>query len=130
MNFKKVYLVDDNTTTLFLHQDLIADVLPNSSIITYESSDLFLQDMIKTPKLTEETSLLLLDINMPNKTGYEVLEELEEEFEDLENLNVIMVSSSNLRRDIERSSRFSCIIGFLEKPLTVNNLKTALLGGY
>ncbi len=130
MNFKKVYLVDDNPITLFLHKDILADVLPNSVVVTYSRSELFLQDMINAPELTQESSLLLLDINMPNKTGFEILEELEEEFEDLDNLNVIMVSSSNLRRDIERSSRFNCIIGFLEKPLTVNNLKTTLLGGY
>ncbi len=79
MQFKKVYLVDDNPTTLFLHQDVVSDVLPFSEIISYEDSEFFIKDFLQIPETLKEPVLLLLDINMPIKTGYDLLEELEEE---------------------------------------------------
>ena len=78
MQFKKVYLVDDNPTTLFLHQDVVSDVLPFSEIISYEDSEFFIKDFLQIPETLKEPVLLLLDINMPIKTGYDLLEELEE----------------------------------------------------
>ena len=52
---------------------------------------------------------------MPEKFGYEVMEELEEEIDNLDELYVLILTSSNLVRDRERSSRFPNVIGYIEK---------------
>lgn len=70
-------MVGDNSTTLFLNQDLITGVLINTLIVTHNDSYPFLQDMNNAAELIEETSLLLLDNNMPNKKEYEILKELD-----------------------------------------------------
>tara|TARA_B100001109_G_scaffold255238_1_gene257328 strand:- start:5192 stop:5587 length:396 start_codon:yes stop_codon:yes gene_type:complete len=126
IDFKQVLILDDNETTIFLHQDLIEDVFPNAEVYTYTDSDTFLEDLIKNNTWFESPTLLLLDINMPDKQGYDVLEEMEEEIEDTEELSVLMVTSSNLKRDLERSKRFSNIVGYIEKPLTQVKVRQSL----
>lgn len=126
IDFKQVLILDDNETTIFLHQDLIEDVFPNAEVFTYTDSDIFLEDLIKNNTWFESPTLLLLDINMPDKQGYDVLEEIEEEIEDTEELSVLMVTSSNLKRDLERSKRFSNIVGYIEKPLTQVKVRQSL----
>ncbi|MGL4595894.1 MAG: response regulator [Bacteroidia bacterium] len=123
MNFKTIAILDDNPTTIFYNLDVVSDLYPESKILTFEDPRQFIDTYIKTLHATNEPLLLLLDISMPDCLGYEVLDELEDEFEVLENLFVIMVTSSNQKADVEKSSRYSCIRGYIEKPLTEEKLK-------
>lgn len=125
-NYKYVIIVDDNETTIFLHSDLINDCFPNSELITFTNSQDFINDCLTNNEWFENETLLLLDINMPNKLGYDVLEEIEEEIDDIDLLSVLMVTSSNLKRDVERSERFVAIKGYVEKPLDEQKLRAHL----
>lgn len=129
MNYKTIFLVDDNPTTTFYNQDVISDFSPQSEVLCYENPDNFLQDYSANFVASAQPMLLLLDINMPQKLGYELLDELEEKFDDMDNLHVIMVTSSNLRNDLEKSSKFTNVIGYIEKPLTVEKLTKTFGGG-
>lgn len=126
IEFEHILIVDDNETTIFLHQDLAEELFPKAEIHTYTNTDEFLETIQSNSDWQEKATLLLLDINMPDKLGYEVLEEIEEEVDDTEHLSVIMVTSSNLKRDLERSQRFTNIIGYIEKPLTEKKLRQSL----
>ncbi len=126
MNFKTIAILDDNPTTIFYNLDVVSDVFPESKILTFEDAGQFIDTYIKTLHSTQEPILLLLDISMPDRLGYEVLDELEDEFEVLENLHVIMVTSSNQKADVEKSTRYTCIRGYIEKPLTEEMLKKVL----
>jgi CheY-like chemotaxis protein len=124
--FDAIILVDDNPTTLFYNEDIISEVLPNTEIVTYEKSKTFLDDYLGNKFKDYSNVLLLLDLNMPDYLGYELLEEIEEEMDSLDNLSVIILTSSKLKSDIEKSSRFTQIVGFIEKPVTNQNLKNIL----
>lgn len=130
MSYKTIFLVDDNPTTTFYNQDVIAEFSPDSKIISFENPNEFITNYLSDYKGHSDAILLLLDINMPQKLGYEVLEELEERIEDLDNLHVLMVTSSNLRSDLEKSSRFLSVVGYIEKPLTLEKINKALNGDY
>lgn len=130
MSYKVIFLVDDNPTTIFYNQDVISDFNPESEIHTFENPNDFIKHCSEKYLNNSESMLLLLDINMPQKLGYEVLEELEETYEDFSNLDVLMVTSSNLKTDLEKSSRFTCVLGYIEKPLTVEKLTKALNGEF
>ncbi len=127
-NYDDIILVDDNTTTLFYNLDMINEMSPNAKVHSFDSSDLFLADYKNNLFALNMRLLLLLDINMPNKNGFDVLTELEEENEDISNIDVIMVTSSTLKSDIEKSTRFINIIGYIEKPLTQEKLTNKLNG--
>jgi len=130
MSYKLVFLVDDNPTTIFYNQDVISDFNPEAEIISFENPNDFIKNYGEKYNKSEEAMLLLLDVNMPQKLGYELLEELEENFDDFTNLDVLMVTSSNLKTDLEKSSRFLCVLGYIEKPLTVVKLNKALSGEF
>lgn len=122
MKFEKVILLDDNEITQFYNKDVVLDVFDNIEIHSFIDSDEFLnniENIISDKKLC----LLLLDLNMPKSTGFEILEHLDENLEGLtDNLYVIILTSSNLKADFERSSRFASVINYIKKPLTVDKL--------
>lgn len=130
MKYKLIFLVDDNPTTVFYNKDVISDFDSESEVQSFEDPNDFIKIYAEKYNQNKESMLLLLDVNMPQKLGYEVLEELEETFDDFTNLDVIMVTSSNLKTDLEKSSRFGCVLGYIEKPLTVTKLSKALHGEF
>lgn len=126
IDYRNVIILDDDDTTIFLHQDLVEDVFPNANIFAYTNSNNFLDELAIHDVWFKEDTLLLLDINMPEKNGYDALEELEEKVENTEKLSVLMVTSSNLKRDLERSKRFENIVGYIEKPLAQVKIRQSL----
>lgn len=67
--------------------------------------------------------LLLLDINMPQMTGWEVLNELRDEGESIiKDQRVYMLSSSVHATDIEEAKQYSEVSGFISKPITLEFL--------
>lgn len=117
-----IILVDDNPTTLFYNEDVIQEIYPNTKIISYEKSEDFLKDFLDLKFENYKGILLLLDLNMPDYLGYEVLEEIDEEIDDLDNLSVVILTSSKLKSDTEKASRFPQIKGYIEKPITKGKL--------
>lgn len=130
IEFQRVVIIDDNKTSIFLNQDIVNDCFPKSESLAFNHSEEFLEKYLADEDWQTQNTLLLLDINLPGISGYDVLEELEDNLEELANLYVIMVTSSNLKRDWERSSRFHSVIGYIEKPLTKKNLMHTLDGSY
>ena len=128
-DFKRVVIIDDSETTILLNRHIIDECFPMSEVLSFNNSKDFLALYMKNKSWQNTSMLLLLDIHLPDISGYDVLEELEEDLDDLDDLDhlhVIMVTASNLRRDWERSTRFPYIIGYIEKPLTRKSLGNAL----
>lgn len=128
MTFDRIILLDDNETTIFVNTDVVEELYPNTPIISYTRSEKFVEDALRNKEWFDGPTLLLLDLNMPVKFGYEVLEALENEFEYLDDFHVMILTSSNLMKDLERSSRFPNVIGYIEKPLTPKKLSERLNG--
>jgi CheY-like chemotaxis protein len=127
MKFDKIILVDDNPTTIFYNTDIISDFDKNAQILSFQNELEFLKFIDKENKtLKDENVLLLMDINMPNNTGFEIIAELEENYDTLNNFLTLIVTSSNLKSDYEKATRFQQIKGYIEKPLTVEKLSSVL----
>lgn len=72
---------------------------------------------------SKRIDLLLLDVNMPVLTGWEVLNELRVNGESLLNGNkVYMLSSSVHTADLERAREFQEVAGFISKPISLEVL--------
>ena len=76
----------------------------------------------------ELPSAIVMDLMMPEMTGFEFLEafeELSEQFESLKEVPVFVVSAANAHEDVARCKRFDCVRAFVSKypnALTISNL--------
>jgi CheY-like chemotaxis protein len=123
--YSTLLLVDDNETTLFLNEDVVKDIFPTAEIITYLNAETLLNEFESKFTTAGQQILMFLDLNM-DLSGYDFLQELEDELESLPNLDVIILTSSRLKRDVERANVFGCVKGYIEKPLTVEKIEAVL----
>lgn len=123
MDYHKIIIVDDDSTSVFYAKDVLSEIFFSGEVLSFDKPNDFLIYYNDNKHLFIGKILLLLDINMPLKTGFEVLIEIEEEFDEESNMDVIMVTSSNLKSDIEKASRFINVIGYVEKPLSKKKLE-------
>lgn len=66
---------------------------------------------------------MFLDLNMPIKGGFEVLDELNAKGK---NILVFIITSSSLSADREKCKEYKCVQGFFEKPVRKNDIETVI----
>lgn len=117
---KKVLLIDDDYATNYLHELFLEESGRTEEILVAKSVDEAL-DIIR--KCVEEKSMpeiIFLDINLPARNGWEFIEEYESMINDrnLESL-VVMLSTSENPKDLEKSKDYKLIKEYKIKPLSV-----------
>ncbi|MBW3466838.1 response regulator [Arthrospiribacter ruber] len=82
---------------------------------------------IKISTKQEKHILILLDLNMPIMTGWEFIEKFKSFDESFKNLfKIIILTSSYNPDDIELSNQYEEIVGFENKPLSLEGLKVIM----
>jgi CheY-like chemotaxis protein len=112
----EVLIVDDSDVVLFLHTEILAFSELAKSPITATDGKKALE-FINQNQNKDTHSLVFLDINMPIMDGWEFLEEIQTR-EDVNNIHVVMVTSSINSFDKNKASKYKQVIGFFEKPIT------------
>lgn len=117
---EKIIIIDDNILNNKLCSHLLKKYFPSPlDIVSFTSPEQGIQHILSVTKEKRVTTLLLLDINMPTLSGWEVLEELESFlFESKDSFSVFILSSSVDSRDHERAHASPHVTAILEKPLT------------
>lgn len=122
----RVLLIDDDPLINFVHTEVIAQEWPDWQVRSIESPVKALAMLQQTP-LSEWPDLLLLDLNMPMISGFELLEQIAMVFEQGHRTTTVAVLSSSLfDEDKEKALSFSFVKGFLEKPLQKEALQRLL----
>jgi CheY-like chemotaxis protein len=120
----RVLLVDDNDTDNLIGKRIIeiskfavkVDVI-NSAKKALEFLEQHMQNADQLP------DVLFLDINMPIIDGFEFLERFEKMSETIKNTTrVVILSSSDSEKDIERIADNPRVIKFITKPLKQHDL--------
>ena len=115
-----VMLVDDNDTDNFISKRII-EITKFANRVEVKGSGKAALDYLKENEDTEVNlpSLIFLDINMPIVDGFVFLYEFEK-FNDLvrKKCKVIILSSSDNKRDIDKIVNNNHVIKFITKPLT------------
>lgn len=121
---QRFIIVDDDPINNIFCQTIIEMVFPEAEIQTYTDPETALAFIKSTyTSINAPETVLLLDINMPALTGWEFLDTFEQ-FDSVarDKIKVYMLSSSIDTRDKERASGNKNVLGYLEKPLTVENV--------
>ncbi|MFN5171015.1 MAG: response regulator [Cyclobacteriaceae bacterium] len=115
-----VMLVDDNDTDNFISKRII-EITRFASRVEVKSSGKAALDYLRDNQHTAENlpNLIFLDINMPIVDGFVFLYEFEKFSEMVRNrCKVIILSSSDNKRDIDKIVNNNHVIKFITKPLT------------
>ncbi len=123
--YELIILIDDNDNTLFLNKDIVEDFFLNPKIITFNNPSKFLSEITELQNEFIGKWLVIMDLNMPEYSGYELIEHLEDNDYEMENIEIIILTSSNAKADIEKSKVYRSIIGYLSKPISFNKLEFA-----
>ena len=116
-----ILLVEDNEGDIFLVTEALEEgKIVNKISVTKDGKDAidFLEKKGKYQN-AERPDLILLDINLPKKNGFEVLEHIKSQ-KNLKQIPVIMLTTSSSEKDISMSykNHANC---FITKPVDVEN---------
>ncbi|AWX45575.1 hypothetical protein HME9304_02597 [Flagellimonas maritima] len=123
--YSEIYLVDDEDLVNTINTIHFRKLGLEHKIKSFTNPELALDDL-RFKKDKSQRILILLDINMPEMTGFEFLE-----FMDLENFpttyEVLMVTSSINSADKKKSEEYSRYVkNFISKPLRIEHLESFL----
>jgi len=125
----KVFCIDDDPITLVLSEMVIKKSQFAKEVITAkngkEGLDWFSAyfSRNKAELIQYLPQLIFLDINMPVMNGWDFLEGyLMKYAERLPEIKVVIVSSTVNPEDFLRANRYSIVIDFINKPLTIEGL--------
>ena len=115
-----VMLVDDNDTDNFISKRII-EITNFSARVEVKSSGKGALDYLKESqhRFEDIPNIIFLDINMPVVDGFVFLYEFDKFSELVKNrCKIIILSSSDNKRDIDKIVNDNHVIKFITKPLT------------
>ncbi|MFV8271217.1 response regulator [Flavobacterium sp. GT2N3] len=117
---KKILVVEDNKINMLLVKTLLKSILPGSTIL--EASDG--RKAIKLYK-KEKLDLILMDIQMPHKNGYETTAEIKQ-LKKYNNIPIIALTAGIMQGEKEKCLE-SGMDDYVSKPIIRSNLEKVLL---
>lgn len=105
-----------------MYEDLVEQLEDKSVVASCYQRTSDLLYLLGNPNLAPH--IIIMDPAMPNITGFDLLEVLDEELEEVNNnVDVYLISSSSLKKFRERSLRFHSVVNFLDKPMLLEALR-------
>ena len=122
----KILLVDDNEADNYLHKLIISEAQVAETVVDQPDGKAAIEYLQgEAGKLPPD--LIFLDINMPRMNGWEFLEAYNQLPDEAQKAVVIvMLTTSVFSKDRERAEHLPNFSGFLNKPLTEEDLLRVL----
>jgi CheY-like chemotaxis protein len=117
----RIILIDDDPISTFVTEKLIhKNIKIPCEIFTFDNARDALSNVDKI-----RPNYLFLDLNMPEMTGWDFLEEFKPKNE---NPEIYILSSSVDERDIKKANQYKQVKRYLSKPLIKQYIKS-IFGG-
>ena len=131
MNKKSIWVVDDDA----IYQIIIGKLIQKAGCFSSHSSFPNGKEALNVlKKITDDNeanllpNIILLDINMPIMDGWEFMEEIKELKSNItKHIHIYIVSSSISVEDKNKAKTFTDIMGYIPKPITVDELISVVL---
>lgn len=115
-----VLISDDDPVTLFLHQVMVKKSELSAYPLSFSGGGQTL-DYLDNYLSPDKPGLILLDINMPEVTGWQLLDAiLIKPYVD--RIYVVMITSSIEINNRKQAGSYKQVIGHMEKPVSANQL--------
>ncbi len=122
VKYALVMLVDDNPMDNMVNGQLITNSAFSKKIKSFETGKSMLE-FLKSADIVELPELIFLDIIMPVMDGFQFMDEFEKLDESIrKKCKVVMLSSSDSFKDLNRANKNKLVRKFLNKPLTIEML--------
>ena len=125
---KKIAVIDDDEVFQLIVEKQIEMKRIDCEILKFfngEEAIQYLRDNTNNPDLLPE--LIMLDVNMPIKDGWEFLEDYNNLSDEIkQHIQLYMVTSSVIQSDIDRATSNRNILDFVSKPITNQRLESML----
>jgi CheY-like chemotaxis protein len=115
MSKKKILVVDDSRTALFMVTTILRK--ERYELVTANDGEQALEMAV-----AEHPDLILMDVIMPNKTGFEACRELKRR-EDTKSIPVILVTTRGEGENVEAGFQSGCN-DYVTKPINAQELLT------
>lgn len=115
-----ILIVDDNS----LIREVVSKALQEEGCTVYEAEDG--EGALKVAKLLHHLDLILLDVNLPKKNGFEVVKGLKQE-ESLSEIPVIMLTRRVDDQDVAKGLS-SGAVDYIAKPFRVEDMVRRVMG--
>ncbi len=121
--YAKILLLDDNPVDNLVNRKLIQTSRFSDTILAYESGYDVLTYLRNEP-LEQLPDIIFLDIIMPKMDGFQFLDEFATlPGEIRERVRIVMLSTSDSFKDLNRANKNRYVCRFLNKPLTPEMLQ-------
>ena len=122
----KVLLIEDNHADVRIVQELFKDFKTKTELYAVNDGVEALEFLNKKGKYENKVypDLILLDLNLPQMDGFEVLKEIKNN-DDLKDIPVIVLTTSNTETDILKAHKFQ-VNCFITKPLAFDEYEIML----
>jgi CheY-like chemotaxis protein len=119
-----IWVVDDDAIYQIIVKKIIEKSATFSSVSTFQDGDIAINSLKNTIEHNKALpDVILLDINMPQMDGWEFMKEMSLIKAQLQKkIAIYIVSSSIANEDKEKSKTFPDILGYLSKPVVLNDL--------
>lgn len=133
MNKISVVVVDDEKVDRYIVKRRMAKMDAFGDVIEATNGDRFLDEYFQTDQEFKDgvppPLLILMDVNMPGRNGFETVEEIQRRMTEgrgPESIVIMMFTSSDNSNDRARAETLDAVKGYITKPLDEKGIETIL----
>ncbi|HVX26580.1 MAG TPA: response regulator [Parafilimonas sp.] len=116
-----IFYADDDQDDRDTFTDALNEVYDASKLFTHEDGDDLLNALNNPPP---RATIVFVDLNMPGKTGFEVIKEIKNSH-NLQDLPIVVVSTSSDEKTIKATKELGANF-YIPKPTNYNDLKKSI----